>query len=222
MHNGIPGARIIPILGGIEPTQPVYYLPGESSYRLEFASSDNVIDGGEVESLAQEAENRVVIFSPEFSVAASDFGGATPRVEFDRGQRRVVLRNALGDDLQLSLHLDESESEMQIQLRSIDLLQTGVLNVSAADGQGKVIVRYMQSGNNRYDLSLVRVGEDGRQTFAHPAITVTPGATHAIDYGHWDGAGPVRVEIDRDSDGEVDEVRELANVRGVFLPLVKR
>ena len=61
----------------------------------------------------------------------------------------------------------------------------------------------------------------GEQTFIHRNLAILAGDSHSIDYGAWDGSGPMTLYIDNGSDGTIDQTLTVDNqVPRNYLPII--
>jgi hypothetical protein len=62
-----------------------------------------------------------------------------------------------------------------------------------------------------YAMEIARVDSAGQQQFVCADIVISEAETHHIDYGAWDGSGSMELQVDRKSDGVIDETIALEN-----------
>ena len=95
------------------------------------------------------------------------------------------------------------------------------VTVAAQESTGRLVYSNAQASGGDYGIFVRRVSSSGVQLFAHNDLTIGSGDTHYADYRNWNGRGSMTLQIDRGSNGTIDETVPLENqIRSVYLPKV--
>jgi hypothetical protein len=82
---------------------------------------------------------------------------------------------------------------------------------------------FLDNGTATYGLKNARDSTAGEQVFAHSGIAITTTDTEYIHDGTWNGMNETTGQIDRDSDGSINQTVTLDNqLTLVYLSLIKR
>jgi hypothetical protein len=214
-RSEIPGAYANFIDGGLGIEQePIYALPVSDSYTI-------LLDG----QTANQPENvSVTQFGPGYAAQVDN-------VRLQPSVRDSITVSADGSQLtyqpnqnrtpNLSLAVDGASASHELQVSTAEIGANQRISVAAQSSTGRLVYSNAQASGGGYDLFVRRVSTSGVQLFAHNNLTIGSGDTHYADYGNWNGRGSMTLQIDRGSNGTIDETVTLQNqIRSVYLPIV--
>ena len=168
----------------------------------------------------------VTQFGPGYAAAVQDVeltAGTHDEVVFAPDGRELVYRPGDERETNLMLALETPGESHQFQIDGADIGGGQAVTMTVDVAEGQLACSHAQAGDGNYDLALSRVSPAGSESFLHGRIDISASDTHYIDYGTWDGSGPMTLHIDRGSDGTLDETLVLWNWSNrIFLPLVVR
>jgi hypothetical protein len=79
---------------------------------------------------------------------------------------------------------------------------------------GRLALDNAQGGSGSYNLEVARINTTwGERTFTHTDMDVAASDIQYLQYGSWDGSGPMTMLVDHGSDGTIDETVTLENQR---------
>jgi hypothetical protein len=212
-----PGAYASVIDGGLgTKTEPIYTIPLTDTYSI-------LLDG---QTLTQTVTTAVTQYGPGYAVSVADValtpGSADELVIVPEGTG-VAYQPSSAKEATLTLALDYIAESYQLSVREADVGAGQLVTMTADSVTGRAVFDNSQTDGGVYDLSVRRVSSTGSEWFAHAGIAVSAGDTHYADYEGWDGEGALTLQIDRGSDGSIDEAIPLENeLERVYLPLVAR
>ena len=215
--NEIPSAYASPFLTGLGIEQePIYSLPAGESYTM-------LLDG---QTLTQTQTAAITHFGPGYAVAAENVAlSSTTRDLFtvSADGRQLAYQANNTKETTLTLALTEANQSNRFRVQGIDIGAGQNVKLSVDALARQLVFANKQPGGGQYSLDVKRVSMAGENWFAHGDIAVSSLDTHYLNYGAWDGSGPMTVGIDHGSDGTIDETRILTNeVTLVYLPLIAR
>jgi len=212
----IPGAGSQPVIGAGESHEPIYYLPVTATYTI-------TLDGS---TLTQTQSTSMRQFGPGYAAGVEtslaptmqDQATITPdgsQIGYRTNDSHSVGLVIIGDITQTASY--------KFNLRST-LAAGKVITLTNSRQFGKLVVSNRDGGiSGSYQLTFNRMTATGEQVFSHANVPVTPGDTHYLDYGIWNGQGDLTLQIDHGSDGTIDDLLVLNNQAWqVYLPLVTR
>jgi len=137
----------------------------------------------------------------------------------------MIYQPTINQAVTMTLALDGDTKGHQLSVIDADVLGGKTISLSANERE-QLVLHNPDTVGGIYDLEIKRASAEGEQTFRHGGIAVQATDSHLIDYGTWDGSGPMVLHIDRGSDGSIDETVELPNEHQgkwkVFLPIVMK
>jgi hypothetical protein len=213
--NEVPGARQIRMVGDVgQAHEPIYTLPLTATYTIQ-------LDGS---AAGQSGPAAVAQFGPGYAMAAEGLqvGPSThSQLSFAADGTRASYSSDTPGAATLTLAQDSAGSSHRFSVAGAGVAAGQALTMQLDSASGQIVISGAQAGS-AYDLAITRVSVAGAQTFAHHAVAVAAADTSYVNYGAWDGAGTVTVQIDHGSDGTIDETLTLENQHRVYLPLVWR
>ena len=215
--NEIPGAYGGIVDGGIGiEMEPIYHFPLSDTYTI-------LLDG---QTLTQTETVAVTQFGPGYAVSVDDvLLGPTSQDGLVIAPDGTQLAYQSGDakEATLTLALDGASESDQFQVSGADVGAGQVVTLTADVGNGQLVFDNAQSAGGVYDLEITRVSTAGKQTFLHAGLVISATDTHFVDYGAWDGSGPITVCTDYGSNGTTDDCSEMENqANRIYLPLILR
>ncbi len=211
----VPGAFGTVPPGGLGlPAEPIYYLPVTGTYTI-------LLDG---QILTQTATAAVTQFGPGYATSVQDVAvetGTQDLLAFAPDGTELAYRSSTDKETALILALDQVSESVQFEIGHADVGANQVVTLTADMSTGQLAFNNAQASGGEYDLEIWRVGAAGEQWFVHTGLVISATDTHYVDYGTWDGSGPMTLYVDHGSDGTIDETWVVGNqVRRIYLPLV--
>jgi len=215
--NEVPGAFGSVPPGGLGvPGEPIYYLPLTDTYTI-------LLDG---QTLTQTDTVAVTQFGPGYAVSMDDVTlepTSQDRVIIAPDGTQLAYQPNDDKEATLTLALDGASESNQLQVKGTDIGAGQVVTLTADVDNGQLLFNNAQAGGGEYNLDVRLVSAAGEQWFVHAGLVISATDTHYVDYGAWDGSGPMTLHVDQGSDGTIDETLELENqVSRVYLPLILR
>lgn len=215
--NEIPGAFGSVPPGGLgNPEEPIYTLPITDTYRT-------LLDG---QTLTQAQTVTVTQFGPGYAISAD---GVTmqPTTQdtliFASDGKQLGYHSSDTKPLTLTLALDGATQSNQFQIQNVNVGASHVITTSVDTSRSKLVLNDSQGSSSTYNLNVTLVGASGTQKFVHSGIQISATDTQYLDYGTWNGTGPITLEIDQGSQGRISQTVTLANqVFSIFLPFIRR
>jgi hypothetical protein len=205
--SDIPGAYKLFLSGGLGiSVPPIYQVPLTTTYTLTLEGQT---------SLQQDADPPAITqFGPGYAVAVEDVQlapEAQGQVRIAADGTEVAYAATDADTPSIMLVHDGEHESIRAQVQEASVGAGKVLTATVDVARGTLVVNNAENDAGSYNLEINRTDASGVYTFTHTAIEVSAGETHYADYGAWDGAGDINVEIDRDSDGTIDDQVELVD-----------
>lgn len=215
--NEVPGAFGSVPPGGLGiPQEPIYHLPLTDTYTL-------LLDG---QTLTQTGTVAVTQFGQGYAVSVDDvILGPTSQDELTIAPDGTQLAYQPGDakEATLTLALDGVGESNQFQVGGADVGAGQVVTLTVDVSNSQLVFNNVQAAGGAYDLEVTRVSTAGKQIFLHAGLVISATDTHYVDYGAWDGSGPMTVCTDHGSDGAIDNCAQVENqANRIYLPLVLR
>jgi hypothetical protein len=204
----IPGAEAFFMPGGLAlPTEPIYALPLSETYSI-------ALDG---QTLTQTASSTVSQFGPGYALSVSEVQLA-PNVQdhlaFASDGSGFSYTAGNSKEVNFTLARDTPETNCGFYIIGFDTSAGQAVGLSDDPGTGRLTLNNAQGASGSYDLEIVRINTTGGgRKFVHSNTAVPAGDTQYMQYGSWDGSGPMTMLVDRGSDGSVDETAILENQR---------
>jgi hypothetical protein len=212
----MPGASASVMAGGLGSIEPLYVLLLTETYTLQ-------LDGA---TLTETETVGVAQFGPDYAAWVKGVAlrpGAQDQFAVAGDGTRVAFRPAGAQEAWLGQALDGVERSYRFELAGVDVGAGQAVTVTAVVTDGLLIFDSAETGGGAYDLALTRVTVTATQPYYHSHIPIQATDRHLIDFGAWDGLGPLTVYVDAGSDGSVDDTWVLANYQYfVYLPVVIR
>jgi hypothetical protein len=211
----IPSAYASDILTGLGVVQePVYSFQGGGGYTI-------LLDG---QTVNQPENVSVTQFGPGYAIQVEGVR-LTPSVRdnitVSADGSQVTYQPNQNRTPSLSLAVSEIDTGHELKIFGAEISTNQQVSVAAQDATGRLAYSNAQAGGGGYGLFVRRVSEGGVQLFAHNDLTIGSGDTHYADYRNWNGRDSMTLQIDRGSNGTIDETVTLQNqIRSVYLPIV--
>lgn len=211
----IPDAFANVLPGGLDlPSQPIFYLPSAEPFSVMLSTP--------VAGDAQLSQ-----YGPGYAIVADGIAvapGDTQTLLFAADGKGVSLTPGTSQSPDLGLIAETANGSVRLEVRGgeVDAGDTASLRRSD-EGGGKLVYSHRSAGLAQYEVYVRRVTADGAQEFTHGNIGIAQGDTHYLLYGAWNGTGAITLQVDKGSNGTIDESRKLNNVAGapslIFLPV---
>ena len=179
--------------------EPTYYVPTGVKFTL-------TIDGS---ALTDPDVTAVVMIGPGYDLGIES-------IQLMPGQKDTL--NVASDGSELSYHTDSAEApdfivgietnaaDYEFTLTGLTMTGGGTLVLGLAKGQLDLHLEDNQTPAT-FALAVDKIDAAGEQLFEHAGITLDSGDTQYVDYAGWTGnKAPMQIEIDRGSNGTIDQV----------------
>jgi YVTN family beta-propeller protein len=223
--NEISGAFESVLPGGLgTTTQPIYYLPITSTYTILL--DGQAVAGQAAPTQAQSAPASFAFFGPGYAVSLADDTMNTSahnvlRVAPDGKQ--LAYQPSGQSAATMTLALDGATQSYRFDVGEVDVVAGQAVTLTANTTDEKLILDNSNNGAATYALKIARVSASGEQVFVHSDVAITATDTQYINYGTWNGADEVTVQIDQGSNGSIDQTITLDNqLKRVYLPLIMK
>lgn len=197
----IQGAYVTPIYAESINLEPMYYLPNNDVY-------DIVIDGS---NYISETSESISIFDYQRAYRIENIRISNTTLDtltIDPHNALLSYRSNEQKGIDLTFIEQTDNSERKIQLSNISLEPDSYIGINRnEDGE----FFFSSSAFSIYNVMIYRISEKGEHRFSSENIEIDPGNSHIIDLENWDGSGKLKIQIDRNADGVVDETIKLRN-----------
>ena len=215
--NEIPGAYAGYNIGGLRAdSEPIYSLPLTETYTI-------YLDG---QTLTQTTVADIEQFGPGYAVALNNLSidsSTQDLISIASDGKQIAYRPFNSHTADLTIAADGANESDQVTIKRADVGAGQVLTLTADISNTRFVLNNAHNLSEIFDLEIKRASADGTDWFFHTDVAISATDTQYIDYGNWNGAGGVTVEIDHGSDGSIDETLILDNqIKKVYLPLIMR
>lgn len=198
------------------PEEPIYTLPVTDTY-------STLLDG---QILTQTQTVAVTQFGPGYADSAD---GVTLQptshdtLIFASDGTQLGYHSSDTKPVTLTLALDGATQSNQFQIKGVNVGTGQVITTSVDTVQGKLVLNDSQDGGSTYALNITRVTGGGTQIFAHSGIPLSATDTQYLNYGAWNGSGPMTLQIDQGSQGRISQTVTLTNQASImYLPFIRK
>ncbi len=217
--NEIPGAYARAVLGGPSgANEPTYVLPITGTYTMLI--DGQALEGPSVLTMTQFAPAQAVGL---MGVVAGP--GSQDVVTIEHGGTQLTYEPEADQEATLLMVTEGATESYRLEVEAADVGAGELVRLTNDTANNRLILRNAEASGGTYGLKVDRASETGEEAFYHPQLTILEMDTHIIDYGTWDGTGAITVEVDHGSDGDVDEIIGVPNLRNalyIYLPLILR
>ena len=215
--NEIAGAFESPIDAGLGVAmEPIYDLPQEDDYQI-------LLDG---QTLTEKGETSIAVFAPGYAVSIADItiGPASQdELKVSQDGTAVVYQANEAREPTITIALDSASESRQFTILEADFSAGDTGGMTADLNLGKLEFDNSLSAGGEYNFSYKLIDENRQRIFTHSGIDIPANATHYLDFGKWDGSTSMILEVDLDSDGDIDEYIDLDNqANRIYLPFTVR
>ncbi len=208
----IPGGEATSIKLGVDvwaaDQEPIYYLPTNVTFTMS-------LDG---KNLKQVSAGEVTMIGPGYDLEISDIQiepGQKDSLVFSPDGTRLSYQTTSSESPDIMLGMEGKEADYAFLIKGFDLQGGGTLEVARDMEKGRLSMKATgASGPGAYGFLLDRISEQGgEQIFGHEGIILAPGDTAYFYFAQWTGeGGSLKLEIDRNSDGTIDEVQDVSDL----------
>ncbi len=195
--NQIEGAEIQPVLTTLDSwVEPIYWLPAESTYTVNISPlpSEPVKDT----LLSWIGDHFTIMASRETLTEIEKL------IVKDGGKDVVYPVNEAGP-VNLSFSQTETDYETRIELQQYSFQAGDQVQITYDAGEGDYLITY--SGNEVItgNLAITLHDDQGEQVIRKEKFQLQPGGIQHVQIGNWSSEDIVRLGIDQNSDGQVDQ-----------------
>jgi len=205
-YNEIPDAISDLLVGGLGFDLPHFTFPYEESgdpYRIVFSGK----------YLTAESVMDFVFSGPGFTVGFSNIRldpNETLTAEISRdGEQITFTASADGETPEVFYAFDADTTQGASYITTIGgvALDKGkALTYEFDFDMGKLFFSDDDGNEDNYDIDLIRINADGtEQLFQQNDLDIGKADRYEMDFGNWDGKGPICFKDDEDGDGFDDE-----------------
>lgn len=215
-YREIPGAEAQSLKWGVDvwtvDQEPLYFMPSG----LDFTMS---LDG---KSLTTTSSGEVTMIGPGYDLEISDIcmdPGQKDTLSFSPDGTRLSYRTTSNESPDIILGMEGKEADYAFFIKGVDLQGGGTLEVARDMEKGVLSLKTTGTGGpGTYGFLMDRITEEGgEQIFGHDGISLAPGDTATLYFGRWTGeGGSMTLEIDRSSDGTIDETQEVPDITNLL------
>jgi hypothetical protein len=88
---------------------------------------------------------------------------------------------------------------------------------------GQFVINNADNTDTDYSIGIALTDGIVKKTFSHEQIAISSTDTHYLKFGLWNGQGPMQLQVDRGSDGTIDQTIILKNTANdIHLPIIQR
>ena len=205
-YNEIQGASTDFIVGGLGQDLPNYTMPYQESgkpYTVVFSGKD----------IEEESEFDFTYSAPGFTVG---FNG----IRLDPNEVLVATITPEGETVTFTASADGETPEIYFAFDSDD--EDGASYIAEVGGsvldagktltcdfdfeEGKLYFSDNDGNEDEYDIDLIRINADGtEQVYSQNNLDIGKSDNYEMNFGDWDGKGPICFEDDEDGNGFDDE-----------------
>jgi hypothetical protein len=215
--NEIPGAYETVLAAGLESDpEPVYTIPLRDAYSVSLDSR----------GLTRTKEVAAAQFGPDYAILVADIV-----MEPDSQDQMMILPDGTllayesqhSKEIDLTLTREDTGESRRFSLKNADVGTDQTVTMTLDTNWQTLAFSNKEADGGEYTLDFRREGTMDWHWFVHSDIPISATDTHHLDYGAWDGSGPMILHIDRGSDGIIEDTLQLENhVEIVHLPLIAR
>jgi hypothetical protein len=204
--NEIPAAEVLLVPGGLVPVEPIYYLPFTDTYTI-------LLDG---QTLTQTERAVITQFGPGYALSVEEIPlepNAQDHLSFASDGTHITFSPGNSKEVNLTLAHDSADYSDGFYVKGMDVSAGQAVTLTNDVTAGRLAFANAQSTGS-YNLEIARINTTwGERTFTHTNVGVAASDTQYLQYGSWDGSGPMTLSVDHGSDGTVDETVTLENQR---------
>ncbi len=205
-YNEIPGANADFIVGGLGEDLPNYNLPYEEAgkpYTIIFSGKD----------IEEESEFDFTYSAPGFTVGFNgiklDPNETLMATVSPGGEAITFTASADGETPEIYFAFDSEDEDDASYIASIDgaSLDGGKTLKGDFDFEtGKLFFSDNDGNEDEYDIDLIRINADGTEdVYEENDLDIGKSDNYEMDFGKWDGEGPMCFEDDEEGNGFEDD-----------------
>lgn len=204
--NEIPGAKYTRLKTDSEAgtgPEPLYWTPEN----MDFVAS---IDGT---GLKSESPTDLIIIGPGFATGVEGIElepGQTDTVFFDPSDQGVSYETDRTSSPNFVVSVDDKDLSYYFEIKGAKMQGGGTIT-AVLDTKEKDLLLNTEKLKNEgvFNLLMTRISSEDMEEIAAEDIKLPAGAVIYMHYGDWKGPGsPVQFGVDRNGDGEIDDVYE--------------
>jgi hypothetical protein len=202
----IPDSSTTLINGGLGYNVPSFAIP----YEEEDDEYEIVFSG---KYLDQESDFDFVFSAPGFTVGLDDIRldpgeTLTAKISYD-GEEISFTSSADGETPDVFFAFDDeddSQASYLTEIGGVELSRGTTLAFNFDFEHGKLFMTDSDGNEDAYDIELIRINADGtEQVYVQDDLNIGDANRYEMDFGDWDGKGPMCFKDDEDGDGFDDE-----------------
>lgn len=208
----IPDAYEQVVIGGLEPSEPIYTLPLTDTHTIH-------VDG---QTLTKTVPAEITQFGAGYAASLSGImlaPGIEDQVRISNDGSQLAYDATGAQVTSFSFATNTAAIGRSFVIEDLEVAAGTLVTATVHMAGGQFVVDGAHGSEGDYGFRFERVTQSGIALFWHMSVNLTAGSTHYLDFAAWDGVGPLQLHIDYDSDGTIDESVPLDNERAtVFLP----
>ncbi len=201
----IAGGYLVPIIAGTEPAQPMLVVPANAAYTYHLSG----------ETLTETGQMSVDQFSPGQVLSVEDIPmSPTSRVNLlVAADSRAVTFEAAADPAKVNLKLitETTGLSQQVAFEGLHIENGGQLTAQLLPDQQRVKIDGSLVGAGQYAYNVDQITATDTLTYQRSAIPLLAADTHYLSTDLTSADQHLVLEIDSDSDGDIDETKTLRN-----------
>ena len=206
--NAFPGAFFIPMKSANlweDDEEPLYNIPLGTPFTMTLQSSS--------ETKGKEP-TEVVMIGPGYDVGLSGIKvavGQKDSIQFGANGRSLAYKPSNPESPNILFGIATDKDDYEFELDDVEIDAGGILSADLDNGKGRLGIKIADTKQEAsFNLILSRIDSQREQTFEGEGLTLDSGNTLYLDYAKWTGnGGKLTIELDKGSDGTIDEVTTL-------------
>ncbi len=206
-YRQIPDASTTLLNGGLGFNVPNFAIPYEEAddeYKIVFSGK----------YLDEESDFDFVFSAPGFTVGLSGIRldpreTLTATISYD-GEEISFTSSADGETPDIFFAFDDEDDRQASYLTEIggvELIRGTTLTFNFDFENGKLFMADNDGNEDAFDIELIRINANGsEQVYVQRDLDIGKADRYEMDFGDWDGKGPMCFKDDEDGDGFDDEI----------------
>ncbi len=211
--NEIPGAKTQNMKFGLDiwdlNNEPVYYIPLGVEFSIKVDAS-RVTEG---------ITSNVAMIGPGYDLVIADLyldPGEADVISVSPDGSRLAYSTEYNDAPDMIFGVETLDADYEFIIAALDIEAGAEFVIELDITNGLLSINTDNTTEyGTYEIVMDRIDEDGESWFQNDDIYLEPGDTAYLLFEEWEGPGTsMFIDIDYDSDGEIDESIELVDEYG--------
>lgn len=219
VRNEIPGADILPFLGGLNRD-----IPPTIVMNYDGASKKPYVVNISGRDLNRESNADFLYAGPGFTVGFDNLKldpneSETVRIRPD-GRELTCTAASDGEIPVVSFAFDPTKHGVSyiVNLTAVDLQPGATLTVTLDPEKGTLTFRESKTKAGVFLVELIRIDADGDEDVYEAEADLGEGAKYLMDFSHWDGKSDIPFYVDEKGDGFGEKPKSVGNHKNAKKP----